>query len=223
VSQRWLELCAAELRRRRVPRRVAAGLLGELREHFADLLEEGSMSEVAMELRMGEPEAVAERAAVEHRCRPGRGKWLALGAVPAFVGGVILAGLIPVGLMAVLTAVVPENEEWASRLDNHVAAASAWWLRTVPWLIAGAMLCRWAVRIQARRPWLTAAYGQLALLAASFLVTFQPKTADGLGQLMIGLRFPPTPALSQLPALALVCLFAFVAWRRTTSPSPQWQ
>ena len=47
-------------------------------------------------------------------------------------------------------------------------------------------------------------------------VALGPKTADELGQLIVGLHFPLTPDLSQLPALALVIAFAAIAWRRST-------
>jgi len=184
------------------------------------------MSESVAEARMGDPETIADRAATEYRCRPGAGKWMALSAVPAFLLGVILAGLIPVGIMSLIpdgeasTAQVESHndEAWAARLDNQIVAASAWWLRTAPLLFAGAILCWWGVRVRARRPWLAAGFAQLAILAASFAVTFQPKTPDQLGQLMLGVHFPPIPTMSQLPALALVVAFAMIAWRRTTMP-----
>jgi hypothetical protein len=217
VSQQWLDRCAVELRRQRIPRRVAAKLLGELRDHFVDLVEEESMSELPAELRMGDPSAVAERAATEYRRRPGKGKWLALSAIPLLAAGLIVAFLVPVGILSL----VPENQTAELQTENMIGPVVVWWLQTVPWLFASALLFWWSVRIQARRNWLMIAFGQLAVLAAFFYVTFQPKTVNELGSLSIGFRYPPTLYPSQIPALVAVMLFAAFAWRRTP-PIAKW-
>ena len=175
------------------------------------------MSEHVAELRMGEPAVVAERAATEYRRRPQKGKWLAIAAIPSLALGLIIAFLVPIGIISL----IPESNVADLELENKIGGAVVWWLQTVPWLFASALLYWWSVRIQAKRNWLIIAFGQLALLAACFCVNFQPKSVDQFGSMAVGLSFPPTLHPSQMPAMILVIAFAVFAWRRT-SPTAKW-
>lgn len=169
------------------------------------------------ELRMGEPAVVAERAATEYRRSPQKGKWLAIAAIPSLAIGLIIAFLVPAGIFSL----VPESQTTEIELENKIGGAVVWWLQTVPWLFASALLYWWSVRIQVKRNWLMIAFGQLAILSACFCVNFQPKTVDQLGNVAVGLNFPPTVHPSQMPAMILVIAFAVFAWRRT-SPDLRW-
>lgn len=175
------------------------------------------MSQLAAEFRMGDPSAVADRTVEEHRRRPKNGVWMAVGAVPTFVGAVILAAFTPIGMLSL----IPESWESNVALSNGVAVVGLWWLRTAPWLITGAFLYRWATRNHARRNCIAAAFVQLAILAACFAVNFTAKTETTQGSMTLGFNLPPSLPMAQWPGLALVALFGILAWRRsTTAPKP---
>lgn len=169
------------------------------------------MSQLAAELRMGDPSAVADRTVQERRLRPRNGIWMAAAAVPTFVGAVVLAALAPIGILSLM----PSSWESDVAFTNGVVNVGLWWLRTAPWLFAGALLCWWGTRIQARRNWIVAAFVQLALLAATFAVSVTAKTETTQGSMALGFTLPPSLPLVQLPGVALVIAFAVIAWRKS--------
>jgi hypothetical protein len=102
--ERWLDELRVELKRRYVPRRYARRLMGELSDHFTDLMEDAMNKDVqesshAVE-RLGAPGPLAQRAAEEYRRGrfAARHPWLAFVALPPLQVFALWATLVAIAV-----------------------------------------------------------------------------------------------------------------------------
>lgn len=187
----WLDRFGDELARRRLPPAARERLVDELRDHLMDLGEEGDME--VLETRLGEPEALAQNAAVEFGQRH---KWKQRLAASA-----LLVGPIPTAaLLMYLYLLALVGLGWAYGLANEVNGLSACatltptqhWLigvthqslRFVPFVVAAVLFALLARRTGYSWLWAAAASVLVALTAGVFDTRLQLPVEPGTGYLV---------------------------------------
>lgn len=180
--------------RRGVPARRRRRLLAELRDHLADLTEEGNhmtTDETECAARLGPPERVAAVAAAEYR----RAGWVrrhpllvfGLAPVPALVVGLVVPILVlelAIGAAALVFGVDLDDP------PRGVAVAAAFTLnyasRFLPFVLVMAGFTRLYLRSGVRWGWYAAAAGQVLFLAATYMSAVVLRDEPGQSQWMIG-------------------------------------
>jgi hypothetical protein len=197
----WAERLDDELARRGVPARFRRRLLAELRDHADDLTEgEGltMMTDDDLNVRLGEPAALAARATEEYR----RARWtsrhplLVFGLLPlpatllVFAVTVLLLGLAGSVLGWVLVGDVDNLPRPAL---VAFAYAVAWGVRFVPFVVLAVLFTRLYLRSRVRRRWFAAAAVQILLLAGSMISLIEYSDEPGKSQWLIGFAWAPMP------------------------------
>jgi hypothetical protein len=198
VSRSWLERVDSELGRRRVPVSRRSRLLAELRDHLEDLTEGGkSMSEIELNVVLGPPEAVAERALTEYR----KESWVrrhplcvfGLSPLPATLLGLVLYVLLWVGVSELLERCfgeLPVSGEH-EMLGRNILTAFMYSVGLVPFAACAALFGWLAVRSKVNRGWLMAAVAQIGIAAWMVIISVKFSDVPGQSQLLIGVCLPP--------------------------------
>jgi hypothetical protein len=197
----WLERVEGELARRGVPARWRRRLLAELRDHLADLTEEGARmttDQMTLAAQLGPPEQVAATAAEEYR----KAGWVrrhpllvfGLMPVPALVlgfAGTMLFFELVVAAAAIAAGVSLDDppRSVAVPLAYTVHFAS----RILAFVLLMAVFTRLYLRSGVRWGWYAAAAGQILFLAATFFSVLTIRDEPGQSTLMFGLAFLPVP------------------------------
>ena len=191
----WLERLNEALAGQGLPVGVRSRFLEELRDHLEDLTDGGTkmMSGTEVTLRMGAPEELATRAALEHR----RSSWVRrhprlvflAAPIPATLVGMaaylLVAGLMAFGITEAGLAEADSRSMWETPASVFVAS-----LRYVPFLIAAAAFARLSLVTQVQRWCVIASVGQIAALAGLVTAGLTWSDAPGQTQFLLGLTFP---------------------------------
>jgi hypothetical protein len=214
----------AELERRGLPPAYVERLLGELDDHFTDLLEERSSSMGAarkldfeaddLQSRLGEPTQLAIFAAEQYRARSFWGRHpfvtFVLGPFPLLVGMLILF----VSAVWIPTYCIGTVGDWlgwmGAAAEDHlylqaiVLACFSWGLMVLPPVGATLVLCRIHRRNALPVRWPLVGCTLLAIIVTAIHVTWRlaigPSESER-GMLMFGMVTPWTPWTNQLTLL----------------------
>ncbi|HEX4415359.1 MAG TPA: hypothetical protein VH107_17125 [Lacipirellulaceae bacterium] len=203
----------AELARRGLPPAYIERLLGELDDHYNDLLEERSSSMGAarkldfeandLQECLGEPTQLAIFAAEQFRARSFWGRHpivtFVLGPVPFLLACWIatLLGITWIGMGLVYVTEhwfgfsqanwgEPKDHLWSQAI---MMVAVSWFVIVIPPLSIAMLLCRTARRNAVDWRWPIAACTLLAIVAGFVMVSFHVALAPNEGQFMVGFNF----------------------------------
>jgi hypothetical protein len=195
--------------------------MDELADHCEDLYQEtASMDASSLTVRLGSPEELAGRAALEMRKRTyaGRHPFVTFVAAPVPTAALLLVGL---GLCFLLVvSFVPDTPAVDGRVPWWVVTvmqAVVWAMRYLPFVAAAILFCHAAKRSVCGSRWSFVACALVAVLAGLFAVNLTlPTSAPGSGSLMMGFVVPPGPAqwLQALAPFAIWLLYARHDFRR---------
>ena len=222
----------AELLRRGLPSAYIERLLGELDDHYLDLLEERNSSMGAArklspesddaQQRLGEPTQLAIFAAETYHARSFWGRHplvtYLLGPLPLLIGMWVLY-LAAVWIPVYCVGTFLERMGWWSQVEfsavasEHLLAQAialtsfTWGITVLPPLGAALALCRVYRRNALNWRWPVLGCALLSILVAMFQVTWKLSTGAGMtehGQLMLGIIFPfSSPVLLYLLKFAV--------------------
>ena len=232
----------AELRRRGLPRAYIERLLAELDDHFSDLLEERNSTMSAarklqiepddMQQRLGEPTQLAIFAAEQYHSRSfwGRYPWFTylVMPLPLWVACWIACWLALSAIVLGIVYITPES--WRASIQPHeypwtqaiLLALVCWYVMVVPPIATAWSLCRIAQRNSLDWRWPAFGCALLAIVAATFSVSYRLSSAPGDGRFMIGFDVAasfPWFALTFLPKFALALGIGLLLIRRAQQKS----
>jgi hypothetical protein len=236
-----LDALRAELEQRGLPPAYIERLLGELDDHFTDLLEERSSSMGAarkldfeandLQDRLGEPTQLAIFAAEQYRARSFWGRHpvvtFVLGPLPLLVMCWIATML---GITWIGTGLAYVCEHWFGLSDANwepkdhlwaqaiVMVAISWFAIVFPPLSVAGLLCRIARRNGVNWRWPIVACTLLAIVAGFLSVSYRLALARDEGQFMVGFSFSPSLLwvfIDYLPKFAAAMIVGLLLVKRS--------
>ena len=209
-NQQQREELRSELRRQGLPRAYVERLLGELDDHFTDLIEERNSSMGAArklpsesvdagepEHRLGEATQLAIFAAEQYHSRSFWGRHPVLTFVilplPLLLITMISFSAVAIGIghgihfvCANLLGIESPNPRDFLLLQGVVIACWAWYFLVVPSLVTGFLLCRAYRRNSLHWRWPVAGCALVACAMALTTVSFRVASIDENGMFTIG-------------------------------------
>jgi hypothetical protein len=220
----WHSELRRALVRRRLPQDYRERLMGELLDHFYDLMEENPhMDARTLTSRLGWPDDLARAASAEYRRRTFAGRHP---IVTFLVAPVPTVATLIVGLLLLLFGVawlVPDKWIHSSRgvaITPIVLFAIAWTLRLAPFAVAALLFTRGAARSGCDFRWSMAATALVVLFAGAFNVWFEaPTLVPESGRFGLGFALPTGPV--QLLQASVPLAIALWYTRRANRPDSQ--
>jgi hypothetical protein len=240
ANQPSLDELRRQLEQRGLPPAYIERLVGELDDHYTDLLEERSSSmgaarkldfeADALQERLGEPTQLAIFAAEQYRARSFWGRHPAvtflLGPLPLLVACWIatMMGITGIGMGLNVC------EQWFGMVKNTtdplshpflvalIIAVIGWCAIAFPPLTVAALLCRVARRNAVRWRWPIAACAILALVAAFITVSYRFPIPPNNGQFIVGFYYDWTAKwflLSYLPRFVAAIAIGLLLVKRS--------
>jgi hypothetical protein len=166
----WLEIVQQRLVKHGLPASYIARFMEELTDHFHDLTEETMSTEASVFSRLGEPNQVAQTAAVAYRRRTFLGRHPAVAFLVFGVSPVLSLSALCVVMWASLegTGIDDWIIVYLSRFESSATVIlyllSLWWV-VVPSILAGLFYCKLAKHLGIGRKWKLLACIVLAIVA----------------------------------------------------------
>lgn len=192
----WLEEVRKRLVRQGLPASYVERFMAELADHFQDLKEETMGREADVCSHLGEPEQVADAAAVAYRRRSFLGRHPAAAFLVFAVSPVLLLFLLLLGMVG-LFEILPDDDstmDFFRHMGPAGQAAMPYMLSLlfpiVPCILVSILHCKLARRLMLGGRWMLLSCVVLAALAGTFMWSVTLSETPGQSALRMGVGIP---------------------------------